>query len=122
MNVYEMIAFIAYFVLVIGVGIYFFFKSKGNAGEKDYFLGGRDMNGLVAALSAGASDMSAWVLMGLPGAFYATGLSNMWISVGLFIGTACAWIFSTETQKILDSVQRFDHYTSVFDKSFSVRQ
>ena len=39
MNVYEMIAFIAYFVLVIGVGIYFFFKSKGNAGEKDYFLG-----------------------------------------------------------------------------------
>ena len=93
MNVYEMIAFIAYFVLVIGVGIYFFFKSKGNAGEKDYFLGGRDMNGLVAALSAGASDMSAWVLMGLPGAFYATGLSNMWISVGLFIGTACAWIF-----------------------------
>ena len=67
MNVYEMIAFIAYFVLVIGVGIYFFFKSKGNAGEKDYFLGGRDMNGLVAALSAGASDMSAWVLMGLPG-------------------------------------------------------
>ena len=45
MNVYEMIAFIAYFVLVIGVGIYFFFKSKGNAGEKDYFLGGRDMNG-----------------------------------------------------------------------------
>ena len=38
MNVYEMIAFIAYFVLVIGVGIYFFFKSKGNAGEKDYFL------------------------------------------------------------------------------------
>ena len=68
MNVYEMIAFIAYFVLVIGVGIYFFFKSRGNAGEKDYFLGGRDMNGLVAALSAGASDMSAWVLMGLPGA------------------------------------------------------
>ena len=120
MNVYEMIAFIAYFVLVIGVGIYFFFKSKGNAGEKDYFLGGRDMNGLVAALSAGASDMSAWVLMGLPGAFYATGLSNMWISVGLF--SMCLDIHSTETQKILDSVQRFDHYTSVFDKSFSVRQ
>ena len=92
MNVYEMIAFIAYFVLVIGVGIYFFFKSRGNAGEKDYFLGGRDMNGLVAALSAGASDMSAWVLMGLPGAFYATGLSNMWISVGLFIGTVLNWV------------------------------
>ena len=49
MNVYEMIAFIAYFVLVIGVGIYFLFKSKGNAGEKDYFLGGRDMSGLHSA-------------------------------------------------------------------------
>ena len=100
MNVYEMIAFIAYFVLVIGVGIYFFFKSKGNAGEKDYFLGGRDMNGLVAALSAGASDMSAWVHR----------------------NSMCLDIHSTETQKILDSVQRFDHYTSVSDKSFSVRQ
>jgi sodium/proline symporter len=93
MNLYEMIAFVTYFALVIGVGIYFFVRSKNSAGEKDYFLGGRQMGGLVAALSAGASDMSAWVLMGLPGAFYASGLSNMWISVGLFIGTACAWIF-----------------------------
>lgn len=59
MSNYELIAFIAYFVLVIGVGVYFFFKSKGEAGEKDYFLGGRNMNGMVAALSAGASDMSA---------------------------------------------------------------
>lgn len=61
MNVYEMIAFIAYFVLVIGVGIYFFLNPE-EMQAKDYFLGGRDMNGLVAALSAGASDMSAWCL------------------------------------------------------------
>lgn len=93
MNNYELVAFIAYFVLVIGVGIYFFIKSKTEVGEKAYFLGGRNMNGLVAALSAGASDMSAWVLMGLPGAFYLNGLSEMWISVGLLIGTVCAWIF-----------------------------
>ncbi len=93
MNNYELIAFIVYFALVIGVGIYFFIKSKKEAGEKAYFLGGRNMNGLVAALSAGASDMSAWVLMGLPGAIYLNGFSEIWISVGLLIGTVCAWIF-----------------------------
>ena len=90
MSNYELIAFIAYFVLVIGVGVYFFFKSKGEAGEKDYFLGGRNMNGMVAALSAGASDMSAWVLMGLPGSIFAYGLGQTWISIGLAIGTVCA--------------------------------
>ena len=92
MNLGEIIAFIAYFVIVLGVGIYFFLKSKG-AGEKDYFLGGRNMGGLVAALSAGASDMSAWVLMGLPGAICILGLGQVWISIGLIIGTICAWIF-----------------------------
>ena len=51
------------------------------------------MNGLVAALSAGASDMSAWVLMGLPGSIYLYGMGQVWISVGLLIGTICAWIF-----------------------------
>lgn len=93
MNYYELIAFIAYFIVVIGVGIYFFIKSKSEAGEKEYFLGGRNMNGFVAALSAGASDMSAWVLLGLPGAFYTAGLCEIWVSAGLFIGTVCAWIF-----------------------------
>ena len=89
---YEIAAFIAYFILVIGIGIYFFFKSKSKS-EKDYFLGGRNMNGLVSALSAGASDMSAWVLMGLPGAIFAYGLGQVWISIGLLIGTVLAWIF-----------------------------
>jgi sodium/proline symporter len=93
MNGYELAAFLCYFVLVIGVGIYFFIKSKTDAGEKAYFLGGRNMNGFVAALSAGASDMSAWVLLGLPGAFYASGFSEMWVSVGLVAGTVCAWLF-----------------------------
>lgn len=89
----ESSAMLIYFVLVIAVGIYFYFKGRkeGN-GEKEYFLGGRDMNAWVSALSAGASDMSAWVLMGLPGAIYAAGLSKIWISVGLLIGTICAWI------------------------------
>lgn len=93
MNGFELAAFVAYFAFVIGIGIYFFMKSRKGGGEKEYFLGGRNMSGPVAALSAGASDMSAWVLMGLPGAIYAAGLGQVWISVGLLIGTCLAWIF-----------------------------
>ena len=89
----EMIAFIVYLVLVLGIGIYFFIKGRKQTGDKAYFLGGREMNGWVAALSAGASDMSAWVLMGLPGSIYLWGMGQIWISVGLFIGTVLAWIF-----------------------------
>jgi len=90
----EAIAFIFYLVLVLAVGIFFFVKSrKSQGGDKEYFLGGRNMNGWVAALSAGASDMSAWVLMGLPGSIYLWGMGQVWISVGLLIGTICAWVF-----------------------------
>ena len=91
-NVYEIIAFVIYFIFVTGVGVFFFVKSK-DKGEKDYFLGGKGMGGWVSALSAGASDMSAWVLMGLPGAIYLSGMNQIWISIGLVIGTICAWIF-----------------------------
>ena len=66
----EVIAFILYFLVVLGIGIFFFLKSK-NAGEKEYFLGGRSMGPWVTALSAQASDMSAWLLMGLPGSILA---------------------------------------------------
>lgn len=93
-NVLEAAAFIIYLLLVLSVGIYFFVKGKSRGGgDKEYFLGGRQMNGWVAALSAGASDMSAWVLMGLPGSIYLYGMGQIWISVGLLIGTICAWIF-----------------------------
>ena len=77
---------------MLGIGIYFFVKSK-NAGEKDYFLGGRKMGAWVSALSAGASDMSAWVLMGLPASVYAAGLGQAWVAIGLAIGYALAWIY-----------------------------
>lgn len=90
----EILAFVLYMIAVLVVGIVFFIRSKGKeGGDKEYFLGGRDMNGLVAALSAGASDMSAWVLMGLPGSIYLYGMGQVWISVGLLIGTVCAWLF-----------------------------
>lgn len=91
-NGYEVVSFALYFAVVLGIGVWFFVKSR-DKGEKDYFLGGRNMNGLVSALSAGASDMSAWCLMGLPGAIYLSGLGQVWISIGLVIGTCLAWIF-----------------------------
>lgn len=89
----EIVAFVLYFMLVIGIGVYFFLRGKSDSGEKGFFLGGRKMSGLVSALSAGASDMSAWVLMGLPGAIYAAGMGQVWISIGLAIGTVLSWIF-----------------------------
>ena len=92
-NFLEMGAFCLYLLLVLSIGIFFFIKGKNQKGDKAYFLGGREMNGFVAALSAGASDMSAWVLMGLPGSIYLWGMGQVWISVGLLIGTLCAWIF-----------------------------
>ena len=93
MNTVALMAMLLYFALVIGVGVYFFFKDRKQEGEKEYFLGGRNMGGWVAALSAGASDMSAWVLMGLPGSIYLYGVGKVWIAVGLLIGTVCAWLF-----------------------------
>jgi len=93
MNIWELVAVFLYLALVICVGVYFFFKGGANGDEKDYFLGGRNMGGWVAALSAGASDMSAWVLMGLPGSIYLYGIGQVWISVGLAIGTICSWVF-----------------------------
>ncbi len=88
----EILAFILYFVVVLAIGIYFFVASKGK-GEKEYFLGGRSMGPWVAALSAQASDMSAWLLMGLPGSIIAFGFGQAWIGIGLALGTALNWIF-----------------------------
>ena len=72
---------------MLGIGVFFFFKERG-AGEKEYFLGGRSMGPWVTAMSAQASDMSAWLLMGLPGSILAFGFGQIWIGIGLAIGTA----------------------------------
>ena len=94
MKTSEFAALICYFALVLAIGVYFFLQSRKSSGsEKEYFLGGRNMNGWVSALSAGASDMSAWVLMGLPGCIYLLGLGQLWIAVGLLLGTVAAWIW-----------------------------
>ena len=88
----EIVAFVLYFIAMLGIGAYFFIATKSN-GEKEYFLGGRRMGPWVTAMSAQASDMSAWLLMGLPGSIIAFGLGQAWIGIGLAIGTALNWIF-----------------------------
>ncbi len=83
------IALICYFAVMIVIGI---ITSKQTNGADDYFLGGRKLSGPVAALSAQASDMSGWLLMGLPGSIYALGTGQAWIAVGLLIGTIINWV------------------------------
>lgn len=87
----QILAFVLYFVVVLTIGIVFFLRSK-TGGEKEYFLGGRSMGPWVTAMSAQASDMSGWLLMGFPGSILAFGMGQMWIGVGLALGTALNWI------------------------------
>lgn len=84
------VAFALYLLMMVVVGAVY--VKKNNSAE-DYFLGGRQLNGFVAALSAQASDMSGWLLMGLPGSVYALGTGQAWIAVGLFAGTVLNWLF-----------------------------
>ena len=93
MKISEVVVFIVYLVFMLGIGVTFFIRSRGGAGgEKGYFLGNRQMGPWVSALSAGASDMSAWVLMGLPASIYAMGVGQLWIAVGLMIGYTISWL------------------------------
>ena len=85
---YVLCSFVGYLALMLGIG---FFFSKRQESLGDYYLGGRKMNKWVVALSAQASDMSGWLLMGLPGAIYVGGFSEAWIGIGLLIGTYLNW-------------------------------
>ena len=82
-------SFVGYFVVVLLIGLYFYKKSSTLS---DYMLGGRGLNPWVAALSAQASDMSGWLLMGLPGALYLSGMSEVWIGIGLAVGAYVSWL------------------------------
>ncbi len=112
MNVSETVVFIAYLAFMIGIGLWFFVKNKAG-GEKGYFLGGRQMGPWVTALSAGASDMSAWVLMGMPTSIYALGLGQTWIPIGLAIGYTLSWIFEAP---------RLRKFSIVADDSITIPQ
>ncbi|MBR4761829.1 MAG: sodium:proline symporter, partial [Clostridia bacterium] len=89
----EVFSFVLYFIIVLAIGIFFYIKGRKANSEGEYFLGGRKMGPWVTALSAQASDMSAWLLMGLPGSVLAFGLGKAWIGIGLALGTAANWIF-----------------------------
>lgn len=85
-----LVAFVIYLFIMVAIGAMY---SKKNENAEDYFLGGRKLGGFVAALSAQASDMSGWLLMGLPGAIFVTGLSgDGWVALGLLIGTILNWL------------------------------
>ncbi|MBR1836142.1 MAG: sodium/proline symporter [Kiritimatiellae bacterium] len=88
----QILAFCLYFAVVLAIGVYFFLKTKGG-GEKEYFLGGRQMGPWVSAMSAQASDMSGWLLMGFPGSILAFGMGKVWIGIGLALGTIANWVF-----------------------------
>ena len=80
------ITFIGYLIAMLSVGFFAYYYTRNYA---DYILGGRSLGGIVTALSVGASDMSGWLLMGVPGSVFLLGISQSWIAIGLTVG---AWI------------------------------
>ncbi len=90
MNPYVLAALAAYFVLMLAIGLFAWRRSTTDSAG--YLLAGRNLRPSVAALSAGASDMSGWLLLGLPGALYVSGLVEAWIAIGLTVGAAANWI------------------------------
>ncbi|MCR4771624.1 MAG: sodium/proline symporter [Oscillospiraceae bacterium] len=91
MNIGELIAFVIYFAIMLTIGFHFFKRSSGSD-DKQYFLGGRSMGPWVTAMSAQASDMSGWLLMGFPGSLIAFGMGQIWIGIGLALGTIANWL------------------------------
>lgn len=89
MQTATVIALALYFALMMAIGLFAWRRST--ADSEGYLLGGRNLHPAVAALSAGASDMSGWLLLGLPGALYAAGLVEAWIGIGLFAGAVVNW-------------------------------
>lgn len=99
----------SYFVLMLGIGFYAWRKSTANS--EQYILGGRNLPPAVAALSAGASDMSGWLLLGLPGALYAVGLIEAWIGIGLFVGALVNWI--VVAPRLREQTERYDNSLTI---------
>lgn len=92
-----LIAFLFYIAIVLGIGFLAYLRTKNIT---DYFLGGRKLTPAVAAISASASDMSGWVLLGLPGYAYLAGLEAAWIAMGLVLGVAANWLLMAKRLRI----------------------
>lgn len=109
-------------IYMIGMLLIGYFAYKRTKNLTDYMLGGRDIGPVVTALSAGASDMSGWLLMGLPGAMYVSGVSAGWIGIGLLIGAYLNWIYvaprlRTYTEVANDSITIPDFLENRFKDS-----
>ncbi|MGR5484483.1 sodium/proline symporter PutP [Vibrio alfacsensis] len=85
--------FVAYLLIMVAIGVYAY---KRTSNSSDYFLGGRSLGPWPAALSAGASDMSGWLLLGLPGYAYAAGIEAFWLAGGLLVGTWANWLINAK--------------------------
>lgn len=96
-----LVTFIGYLCCMLLLGLYAYKKTNTHS---DYILGGRSLNPSVAALSVGASDMSGWLLLGLPGAIYLSGVSAAWIGIGLVVGAALNWIFVAKRLRVYTEV------------------
>src|SRR5699024_2167682 len=101
MNLPTLITFLVYLIGMLAIGIVMYRRTHDLS---DFVLGGRTLGPVVGALSAGASDMSGWLLLGLPGAIYATGLSESWIAIGLAIGAYLNWQFIARRLRVYTEV------------------
>jgi sodium/proline symporter len=112
-----LISFGLYMLVMVAIGLYFYFKTKDLG---DYVLGGRGLGPSVTALSAGASDMSGWLLLGLPGMMYSDGIVGSWIAIGLLIGAYVNWHYVARplrlmTHRLGDAITIPDYFSNRFD-------
>jgi SSS family solute:Na+ symporter len=103
------ISLFLYFGLMIAIG--FYAAKKSTSSSEEYMLGGRRLHPAVAALSAGASDMSGWLLLGLPGALYAAGMVEAWIGIGLLVGALLNWI--VVAPRLREQTERYDNALTI---------
>jgi len=125
MNIATFLTLGLYFVAMLAIGLYAYRKSTSDL--SGYMLGGRSLPPSVAALSAGASDMSGWILMGLPGAMFVSGISSSWIAIGLLLGALLNYLIVAPrlrvfTQTAGDALTIPDYFAKrFFDDGISLR-
>ena len=93
MNIVSTPVKVMFVIYIVGMLLIGWLGYRSTEDLSDYILGGRKLGAFVVALAAGASDMSGWLLMGLPGEVYSTGISASWIAIGLIIGAYFNWLF-----------------------------
>ncbi|MGA4446821.1 sodium/proline symporter PutP [Ectopseudomonas chengduensis] len=112
-----LVTFVVYIAAMVLIGLVAYLRTKNLS---DYILGGRSLGSFVTALSAGASDMSGWLLMGLPGAIFIAGISESWIAIGLVIGAYLNWLFvagrlRVQTEHNGNALTLPDYFTNRFE-------